>query len=368
MQKYWKNWLGKRGRRDLRVNPCVPFMRPLARPLPWLCCIMLAGCALGTGNNPTDNTDGAQRFSADLQCGVLPISVRGQSDAVRVTVRGEQIDMQQRISASGARYVADTEAENSLWFKGEQASLTLEGMSYPECIPLGAIVEPFRASGNEPFWLLTLERGQLQLNQLSNQIVNQAANQAINQPANQAGETEQPAQPYSFERDTGALRSQAITGQISDQVCRDSMTGMPHPKQVTLQVDGSTLTGCGGDPARLIQGAEWVVEDINDRGIIDSSRVTLNFWPDGRLTGRATCNNLMGQYQLSGEGLAINQLATTRMACAPALMAQEQTVMENLQSLQRFDLSETGALLLHSANGMLTARLTPGPNLPNSSH
>lgn len=335
--------------------------RPLARSLPWLCCITLAGCALDNANNPTDNTEGAQRFSADLQCGVLPISVRGQSDAVQVTVRGEQIDMQQRISASGARYVADTEAENSLWFKGEQASLTLEGMSYPECIPPGAIVEPFRASGNEPFWLLTLERGLLQLNQLSNQLSNQtgnqAANQAINQPANQAGEAEQSAQPYTFERDTGALRSQAITGQISDQVCRDSMTGMPHPKQVTLQVDGSTLTGCGGDPARLIQGAEWVVEDINDRGIIDSSRVTLNFWPDGRVTGRATCNNLMGQYQLSGEGFSINQIATTRMACAPALMAQEQTVMENLRDLQRFDVTESGALVLHSENGMLTARL-----------
>ncbi|OFE13804.1 hypothetical protein PHACT_00185 [Pseudohongiella acticola] len=310
---------------------------------------MLAGCALDNANNPTDNTVGAQRFSADLQCGVLPISVRGQGEVVQLTVRGEQIDMQQRISASGARYVADTEAENSLWFKGEQASLTLEGMSYPECIPPGAIVEPFRASGNEPFWLLTLERGLLQLNQLSNKIVNQ--------PANQAGEVAQSAQPYTFERDNGALRSQAITGQISDQVCRDSMTGMPHPKQVTLQVDGSTLTGCGGNPARLIQGAEWVLEDINGRGIIDSSRVTLNFWPDGRVTGRATCNNLMGQYQLSGEGFSINQIATTRIACAPALMAQEQTVMENLRDLQRFDVTELGALVLHSANGTLTARL-----------
>ena len=226
--------------------------RPLARSLPWLCCIMLAGCALDNANNPTDNTDGAQRFSADLQCGVLPISVRGQGEVVQLTVRGEQIDMQQRLSASGARYVGDTEAENSLWFKGEQASLTLEGMSYPECIPPGAIVEPFRASGNEPFWLLTLERGMLQLNQLSNQLSNHTGNQAINQPANQAGEVAQPAQPYTFERDNGALRSQAVTGQVSDQVCRDSMTGMPHPKQVILQVDGSTLTGCGGVPPRRL--------------------------------------------------------------------------------------------------------------------
>jgi heat shock protein HslJ len=135
------------------------------------------------------------------------------------------------------------------------------------------------------------------------------------------------------------------------------MSGMPYPQRVRVEIEGEQLLGCGGDPARLLQGGEWVVEDILGGGIIDRSRVTLRFWQDGRLTGRASCNNLMGQYQLSGEGLAIGQAATTRMACSPALMEQEQRVLNSLAQVQRFDIDDTGALLLYTSEGALKARL-----------
>lgn len=221
---------------------------------------------------------------------------------------------------------------------------TLAGCSthvvQPQVAAIAPIIEPFRASGNEPFWSLTLKQGHLTLSRLN--------------------EGELPAQDYVTGDNKGEYVSQGepqIRLQVVDGICRDDMSGMPHPQRVSVDVDGSTLTGCGGDPARLLQGGEWVVEDINGGGIIDRSRVTLNFWQDGRVTGRASCNNLMGQYQLSGEGLSIGQVATTRMACAPALMEQEQRVLGNLAQVQRFDVDETGALLLHSAEGVLKARL-----------
>lgn len=320
------------------------------RSLTWMSLAVLAGCNHSnltsanndsTANTSTERPTAAPPFSAELQCGQLPISVDGQGEQLQVTVLGQSIAMQQRISASGARYVADTDAETSLWFKGENAFLVLDGADYPECAPPGAIVEPFRAFGNEPFWALTLHHGTLQFSQL--------------------GEPEQALQPFTFDRISGQLDSQGPTpmrGQISAQLCYDTMSGMPYPHQVTLRRGDQTLSGCGGDPARLLQGAEWLVEDINGGGIIDRSRVTLNFWPDGRLSGRASCNSLMGSYQLTGEGLGVSQAATTRMACAPALMSQEQTVLENLQNLQRFHVDNTGALTLYSTNGTLKARLT----------
>ena len=279
-------------------------------------------------------------FTTDLNCGQLPISVDGQGEQLSLQIRDEQLTLQQAVSASGARYVAEGEAETSLWFKGEQATLVLQGVEYPQCAPAGTVVEPFRASGNEPFWSLMLEHGSLTLNRLN--------------------EGELPAQDYATGDNKGEYVSRGdprIRLQVTDELCHDNMSGMPYPQRVSVEVDGSTLKGCGGNPARLLQGAEWVVEDINAGGIIDRSRVTLNFWQDGRITGRASCNNLMGQYQLSGEGLSIGQVATTRMACAPALMAQEQRVLDTLAQVQRFDFDQTGALLLHAAEGSLKARL-----------
>ena len=296
----------------------------------------LAGC-----NTPVAEPEvAAAAFTAELKCGQLPISVDGRGEQLTLHAADQQLTLQQAISASGARYVGEDETQTSLWFKGEQAALVWQGMEYPQCAPAGAVVEPFRASGNEPFWSLTLEQGSLTLHRLN--------------------EGELPAQDYIAADTQGEYVSQGdprIRLRLTDELCRDDMSGMPHPQRASVEVDGTTLTGCGGDPARLLQGAEWVVEDINAGGIIDRSRVTLNFWQDGRITGRASCNNLMGQYQLSGEGLSIGQVATTRMACAPALLEQEQRVLGNLAQVQRFDVDETGALLLHSAEGSLKARL-----------
>ncbi|WP_185268859.1 META domain-containing protein [Halopseudomonas xiamenensis] len=300
---------------------------------------VLAGCAAGTDQRPAASMIESEGFSTQLQCGRLPVSASGQGEQLQVEVNGEQFAMRQAISASGARYVADTEEETSLWFKGEQAWLVLRGDEYPLCAPAGSIIEPFRASGNEPFWSLTLEQGLLSLNRLN--------------------EGELPAQPYVTE-ERGQVSTDGahpVSLRVTEQLCRDSMSGMPFPQRASVQVDGATLEGCGGDPARLLQGGEWVVEDIDGRGIIDRSRVTLNFWRDGRVTGRASCNNFMGQYQLTGEGLGIGQTATTRMACAPSLMEQEQRVLRNLENLQGFDFDDSGALLLRAGSGSFKARL-----------
>ena len=177
---------------------------------------------------------------------------------------------------------------------------------------------------------------------------------------NRLNEGELPPQAYQSGGRSGEVLSQGepqIRVQLSDQLCQDSMSGMSYPQQVSVQVEGSQLDGCGGEPGRLLQGGEWVVEDINGAGIIDRSRVTLNFWQDGRVTGRASCNHFAGHYELTGEGLSIGEAAVTRMACAPALMMQEQRVLDNVRQVQGFELDSTGALLLRSAAGTLKARL-----------
>ncbi|WP_338212400.1 META domain-containing protein [Halopseudomonas aestusnigri] len=125
-----------------------------------------------------------------------------------------------------------------------------------------------------------------------------------------------------------------------------------------LTIRGESLPECEPAGALVLQAGEWVVEDINRGGIIDRSRVTLNFGNDGRVSGRASCNNYVGAYQVDGRTLQLSQLATTRRACAPALNEQETRFVQTLEQISRFYLDETGALILESdEGGSLKARL-----------
>ena len=138
---------------------------------------------------------------------------------------------------------------------------------------------------------------------------------------------------------------------VAERTCRDNMTGMPYPEEVTVSIDGSTLSGCGGSPASLLTGAEWVVEDIGGKGIIDRSRATLNFGEDSRVNGRASCNTYGASWNLSGEGFTIGKGQATLMACSPALDNQEREFLRLLETVQRFDISDDGALVLHASDG-----------------
>ncbi len=111
------------------------------------------------------------------------------------------------------------------------------------------------------------------------------------------------------------------------------------------------------DAAALLQGREWVVEDIAGKGVVEGARPTLNFGADGRLAGRGSCNNYFAKYTLTGEGLTISQAGGTMMACAPAVMNQESLFLDILRNVRRFDLSEDGALVLRADDGRtITAR------------
>ena len=104
-------------------------------------------------------------------------------------------------------------------------------------------------------------------------------------------------------------------------------------------------------------GAEWVVEDIGEQGVIDDSHASLQFLPDGRLAGNGTCNRILGRYQVEGERLTITPAGTTMMACPEALMAQERRFLDALARVAGYRIDETGALILMAEDSAaITAR------------
>lgn len=98
-------------------------------------------------------------------------------------------------------------------------------------------------------------------------------------------------------------------------------------------------------------GQEWVIEDIAGGGVIDNSHATLHFLPEGRLAGSATCNRFFGSYESAAAKLRIQTAGATKMACPPALMHQEDKLLQLLPAIKSYRIDRTGALVLRTADG-----------------
>jgi membrane-bound inhibitor of C-type lysozyme len=53
---------------------------------------------------------------------------------LQLTVEGERFELYEAITASGSRYEAVNDARTYVWFKGQRATLTVRGVTYPECV------------------------------------------------------------------------------------------------------------------------------------------------------------------------------------------------------------------------------------------
>jgi len=67
----------------------------------------------------------------------------------------------------------------------------------------------------------------------------------------------------------------------------------------------------------------WLAEDIRRGGVIDRVQTVLEIAADGAVSGSGGCNSMRGQATIAGDTIAFGPLASTRMACTPAVMQQE---------------------------------------------
>jgi heat shock protein HslJ len=205
-------------------------------------------------------------------------------------------------------------------------------------VPAAPAIAPLRATGNEPFWRVDLGESAVVLTTPDGEV--------------RAGA---PVLDTTFEDGSVLYVAKGEGGEIAvkvvDRLCTDTMTGMPHPQSVQVWSGGQELRGCGGEPATLLQGGEWTVDEFGGQAPVKDSKITLNFGADGSLSGSTSCNRLATTYTLSGEGLAIAQGAGTMMACDAPVMEQEKAILELLAGVNSFGVADDGALLLKTADG-----------------
>jgi heat shock protein HslJ len=204
----------------------------------------------------------------------------------------------------------------------------------------------FRAQGNEPFWSLSMTEGELIFQPLDGV---EARLTPIPEPRVE-GASE------IYEVGSGSDR---LTVTIAATPCTDTMSGMPFPKTVTVKRAGTTLSGCGGEPASLLRGT-WAVSGIDGKAVIGEAVPLLNFEEDGKINGMASCNRFFGGYSLSGEGLAVGPLGSTKMLCAPDVMAQEAAVLSLLETVAGFAIGPDGQLTLRTSDGRALVAMPSG--------
>lgn len=269
-------------------------------------------------------------YATTLVCGDRRVRFGALGDAAAARIDGREIALARAVSASGARYVGVEDAGVEVFTKGHWAIVTLDGEQLPQCVAAPPPGEArYAASGTAPGWSVVLD-GEVARLDTGDGIRHQTFERPRVWPVPGA---------YRFDMPGAGARLTVRPG-----LCRDG--ALPRPDRAGLRVGGHTLPGCGGDPAGLLTGPEWRIEDVGGAGIVDGSTVTIVFEEGGRVAGSTGCNRYFGRYDLTAAGLGFGPLGATMMACPEALMGQERRVLDAFAQVRRFDIDDTGALVL----------------------
>ena len=133
----------------------------------------------------------------------------------------------------------------------------------------------------------------------------------------------------------------------------------------TWKLDGSTLVVTSpttevtfadrlvAEPDLSLQGTRWTVDTIVNGEVASSTpaaaTATLVFDKD-TVAVSAGCNSGSGTYQLSGNTIRINDVATTRKACEPEVMSLENAVLAVLHGEITYEI-DADRLILKQATG-----------------
>ena len=115
--------------------------------------------------------------------------------------------------------------------------------------------------------------------------------------------------------------------------------------------------------SREVHGT-WVIEQARTEPILDKRRARLVLGRDGRLSGHTSCNAMSGSFTLQGDALRIGPIATTRMACGPLLLEQEDRILTALEIAATARVRPDGLLELRDADGRGVLRATRAPEPP----
>jgi heat shock protein HslJ len=113
------------------------------------------------------------------------------------------------------------------------------------------------------------------------------------------------------------------------------------------------LVACGpsgGSSEKELVGQVWTLTALMGEPPLPVTTITTEFGADGRVSGSSGCNTYFGPYEAGGNKVSFGQpMASTMMACEPAVMAQEQAYMKALGAVASYEIRD-GKLTLCDAD------------------
>lgn len=94
-------------------------------------------------------------------------------------------------------------------------------------------------------------------------------------------------------------------------------------RDTTTDVGQITLVRVSSGTGSPLSGTAWRVASLKGVNTPQNAAGVVQFSDDGRISGKAGCNNFSGEYSSNKGKIMIRPLAMTRMACVPELDAFE---------------------------------------------
>ena len=119
-------------------------------------------------------------------------------------------------------------------------------------------------------------------------------------------------------------------------------------------------------PTRTLNNTAWQLSQLNGKAVqvdaAQSNRPHINFSSDLRISGATGCNRLMGQAQVNGNQLKLDQMGMTKMACPDDQF--EIPFVAALNKTQHYQIADN-QLTLTDATGRVVAVLIASNTLTN---
>ena len=131
----------------------------------------------------------------------------------------------------------------------------------------------------------------------------------------------------------------------------DGGTLLDHPQLLLRRVAETTVRAPYGT---------WRIQSVGDLNIPNTPEAPgLTLQQDGTVYGTDGCNRLMGHFRLEAQTLQFPPMATTRKACLPPLMAQEQKIGAFFPTVTSWSRDGENHLVLHGNATSGTMVLVP---------
>lgn len=126
--------------------------------------------------------------------------------------------------------------------------------------------------------------------------------------------------------------------------------------------DGTTIrvvrVASQSAPQAASPAGRWLAEDIQGGGVIDRLQSTIEIAADGRASGSGGCNRIGGKAVINGSSISFGAMFSTKMACSPAVMNQEDKFLKALSLARGFRVDpRERKLYLLDATGKVVVRL-----------